>query len=101
MKVYPEFSNPFYEARRYFIHEKVGLITDEIDVLIGAISRYIFSFFANQNFCRDRKAELLCNLIALASTLSEIQFHWLPSKCKRPSIRKQIALRNSHLQRDI
>ena len=48
-----------------------------------------------------------------SSTLSEISFHGLPSKSKRPSIRKQIAsslssqlivslfLRNSHLQRDI
>ena len=48
-----------------------------------------------------------------SSTSREISFHGLPSKCKRPSIRKQIAsplssqlivllfLRNSHLQRDI
>ena len=48
-----------------------------------------------------------------SSTSSEISFHGLPSKSKRPSIRKQIAsslssqlivllfLRNSHLQRDI
>ena len=48
-----------------------------------------------------------------SSTSSEISFHGLPSKGKRPSIRKQIAsslslqlivswfLRNSHLQRDI
>ena len=47
-----------------------------------------------------------------SSTSSEISFHGLPSKSKRPSIRKQIAsslssqlivslfLRNSHLQRD-
>ena len=46
-----------------------------------------------------------------SSTSSEISFHGLPSKSKRPSIRKQIAsslssqlivslfLRNSHLQR--
>ena len=48
-----------------------------------------------------------------SSTSSEISFHGLPSKSKRPSIKKQIAsslslqlivslfLRNSHLQRDI
>ena len=48
-----------------------------------------------------------------SSTSSEISFHGLPSKSKRPSIRKQIAsslssqliaslfLRNSHLQRGI
>ena len=48
-----------------------------------------------------------------SSTSSEIQFHGLPSKSKRPGIRKQIALllssqlivllflRNSHLQKDI
>ena len=48
-----------------------------------------------------------------SNTSSEISFHGLPSKGKRPSIRKQIAsslslqlivswfLRNSHLQRDI
>ena len=48
-----------------------------------------------------------------SSTSSEVSFHGLPSKSKRPSIRKQIAsslssqlivslfLRNSHLQRDI
>ena len=48
-----------------------------------------------------------------SSISSEISFHGLPSKTKRPSIRKQIALslisqltvllvlRNSHLQRDI
>ena len=47
-----------------------------------------------------------------SSTSSEISFHGLPSKSKRPSIRKQIAsslssqlivllfLQNSHLQRD-
>ena len=47
------------------------------------------------------------------STSSEISFHGLPSKNKRPSIRKQIALllssqlivllflQNCHLQRDI
>ena len=45
---------------------------------------FIFSFFANQNFSRDRKAELLCKSIA-PSTSSEISFHELPS------IRKQIA----------
>ena len=48
-----------------------------------------------------------------SNTLSEILFHGLPSKNKRPSIRKQIALLlsaklilllflgNSHLQRDV
>ena len=47
-----------------------------------------------------------------STTSSEIWFHGLPSKSKRPSIRKQITfslssqlivlfLRNSHLQRDI
>ena len=34
-------------------------------VSVGAIRRFIFSFFANQNFSRDRKAELLCKSIAL------------------------------------
>ena len=48
-----------------------------------------------------------------SSTSGEVSFYGLPSKSKRPSIRKQIAsslssqltvslfLRNSHLQRDI
>ena len=34
-------------------------------VSVGAIRRFIFSFFANQNFSRDRKAVLLRKWIAL------------------------------------
>ena len=34
-------------------------------IYVGAISRFIFSFFANQNFSRHRKAELLREWIAL------------------------------------
>ena len=60
-------------------------------VSVGATRRFIFSFFANQNFRRHRKAELLRKWIA-NSTSSEISFHGLPSNSKHPSIRKQIAL---------
>ena len=50
-------------------------------------------FFANQNFSRHRKTELLRKWIQLlrSSTSSEISFQGLPSKSKRLSIRKQIA----------
>ena len=73
---------------------------------VGAIRRFIFSFLANQNFSWDRKVDS-------SSTSSEISFHALPSKSKRPNIWKLIAssfssqlivslfLRNSHLKRDI
>ena len=40
---------------------------------------------------RDRKAVLLRKWIALILPFSKISFHGLPSKGKRPSIRKQIA----------
>ena len=68
-------------------------------------------------FCRSklqsRKRGCVATQMDPSSTSSEILFHRLPSKSKRPSIRKQIAsslswqlivslfLRNSHLQRDI
>ena len=95
-----------YWKQREFL---LGLDNLQYLLSVGAIRRFIFSFFANQNFSRDRKAQLLCN----SSTSSEISFHELPSKSKRLSIRKQIAsllssqlivslfLRSSHLQRDI
>ena len=50
-------------------------------VSVWVVRRFIFSFFANQIFSRHRKAELLRKWIALV----------LPSKSKRPSIRKQMA----------
>ena len=53
-------------------------------VSVGAIRRFIFSFFVNQNFSQDRKAELLRKWIGLV-------LHGLPIKSKRPSLRKQIA----------
>ena len=48
--------------QREFLH---GLDNLQKLVSVGAIRRFIFSFFANQNFSRDRKAELLCKSIAL------------------------------------
>ena len=79
----------------------------------GAIRRFIFSFFADQNFSRERKVELLCKSTALVLQVKFCFMGCLSSKSKQPSIRKQIAsslssqlrvslfLRNSHLQRDI
>ena len=70
-----------------------------------------------QFFCKSklqlRKKDRVAMQIDSSSTSSEISFHGLPSKSKRPSIREQIAsslssqlivslfLRNGHLQRDI
>ena len=48
--------------QREFLH---GLDNLQKLVSVAAIRRFIFSFFANQNFSRDRKAELLCKSIAL------------------------------------
>ena len=48
--------------QREFLH---GLDNLQKLVSVGAIRRFIFSFFANQNFSRDKKAELLCKSIAL------------------------------------
>ena len=55
----------------------------------GAIHRFIFNFFANQNFSRHRKTELLRSMqMDRSSASSETSFHGLPSKSKLPSIRK-------------
>ena len=48
--------------QREFLH---GLDNLQNLLFVRAIRRFIFSFFANQNFSRDRKAELLCKSIAL------------------------------------
>ena len=69
-----------------FLH---GLDNLQNLVYVGAIRRFLFSLFVNQNISQDRKVELLCKSIVL---VSEILFHGLPSKSKRPSIRKQIAM---------
>ena len=55
------------------------------------IIKLILIFFAKQNFSRDRNAERLriYGFKNRSSTSSEISFHGLPSKSKRPSIRKQ------------
>ena len=90
--------------QREFLH---GLDNLEKLVSVGAIRRFIFSFFANQNFSLDKGRA--ATQMDRSNTSSEISFHGLPSKSKRPSIRKQIAsslslqlillfLRNSHLQ---
>ena len=48
--------------QREFLH---GLDNLQKLVSVGAIRRFIFSFFANQNFSRDRKAVLLRKWIAV------------------------------------
>ena len=48
--------------QREFLH---GLDNLQNLLSVGAIRRFIFSFFANQNFSRDRKAVLLRKWIAL------------------------------------
>ena len=57
-------------------------------VSVGAIRRFIFIFFANQNFSRHRAATQMDR----SSASSKILFHGLPSKSKRPSIRKHSVL---------
>ena len=56
---------------------------------VGAIRRFTVSFFANQKFSRDRKAELLCKSRAL---VFQVKFRFMGClvKAKRPSMRKQI-----------
>ena len=90
--------------QREFLH---GLDNLQNLLSVEAIRRFTFSFFANQNFSRDRKAELLCKSIAL---VLQVKFRFMGClvKAKCPSIRKQIAsslssqlmvslfLRNSH-----
>ena len=55
-------------------------------VSVGGIRRFIFISFANKNFSRPRKAELLRKWIALVLQVN--LFHGLPSKSKHPSISK-------------
>ena len=43
-------------------------------VSVGAIHRFIFSFFANQNFSRHRKTELLRKWITL---VPQVTFHFM------------------------
>ena len=43
-------------------------------VSVGAIRRFIFNFFANQNFSRDRKAALLRKWIAL---VLQVKLHFM------------------------
>ena len=54
-------------------------------VSVGAILGFIFSFFANQNFSRKDGA---ATHMDRSSTSNEISL--LPSKSKRPSIRKKM-----------
>ena len=96
--------------QREFLH---GLNNLQKLVSVGAIRKFIFSFFANQNFSRDRKAVLLRKWIALVLQ-GKFRFMDCLVKANAPAaIRKQIAsslssqlitllfLRNIHLQRDI
>ena len=78
-------------------------------VSVGAIRRFIFSFFANQNFSLDKKAVLLRKWIAL---ILQVKFRFMGCLVKtNAQVRGNIAsslslqlivlfLRNSHLQRD-
>ena len=71
------------------------------------------SFLSGQYAGQSRQKSRAATQMDRSNTSSEISFHGLPSKSKRPRIRKQIAsslssqlivllfLRNSHLQRDI
>ena len=67
--------------QREFLHDLDSL---QNLVSVGAICRFFFSFFVNQNFSRDREAELLRKWIGLV-------LHGLPIKSKRSRLRKQIA----------
>ena len=55
---------------------------------VGAIRRFIFSFFANQDFSLVEIKGRAATQMHRSNTSSEISFHGLPSKSKRPSIRK-------------
>ena len=57
--------------QREFLH---GLDNLQKLVSVGAIRRFIFSFFANQNFSRDRKAVLLRKWIAL---ILQVKFRFM------------------------
>ena len=92
--------------QREFLH---GLDNLQNLLSIGAISRFIFC----KSKLQSRQKGRVAMQIDSCSTSSEISFHRLPSKSKRPIIRKQIAsslssqltvslfLRNSNLQTDI
>ena len=64
---------------REFLH---GLNNLQNLISARAICRFIFSFFANQNFSQDRKVKLLCKWISLV-------LHGLFIKSKCPILRKQ------------
>ena len=79
-------------------------------VSAGAIRSFIFSIFANQNFSRDRKVELLRKSIAL---VLQAKFRFMDCLVKANALVSEkieplssqlivfLFLRNSHLQRDI
>ena len=95
-----------FKKQRQFLH---GLDNLQKLVSVGAICRFIFSFFANQNFSRDRKAVLLRKWIAL---ILQVKFRFMGCLVKTnalvpgniaSSLSLQLIvlfLRNSHLQRD-
>ena len=93
--------------QREFLH---GLGTLQKLVSVGAIRRSIFSFFGNQNFSRDRKAELLCKWVALVLQV-KIRFMGclvkvnalVPGNISSLSSELIVSLflRNSHLHIDI
>ena len=61
----------FFLKQRDFLH---GFDNLRKLVSVGAIRRFIFSFIANQNFSRDRKAVLLRKWIAL---ILQVKFRFM------------------------
>ena len=70
-------------------------------VSVGAIRRFIFSFFANQNFSRVRKFVLLRKWIALMGCLVKANVGKQIASSLSSQLMVLLFSRNSHLPRDI
>ena len=65
---------------------------------VGAIRKFIFNFFANQDFSRHRKAELLRNWIAL---VLQVKFRFIGCLVKTNAIVLGCFYRNNHRKRSV
>ena len=84
--------------QREFLH---GLDNLQNLLSVGAIRRFIFSFFANQNFSRVRKFVLLRKWIALMGCLVKANVGKQIASSLSSQLMVLLFSRNSHLPRDI